>query len=427
MGIIIFFSLGIIEIVYAITCIIKKSSLIKERSLIRIASFLIFLFLVLLSVIKWGPSYYLLTFYLFISAIIGFLKILRGQLDNGNYSTKKLLFKTFALLILIFIVTVPAILFPQDKLEIETTGRYKILSNTYTYIDEKRDESYSDDGENRKLNIQFWYPDNQNDIYPLIVFSHGSLGVKSSNESLYGELASHGYVVCSIDHTYQCFYTIDDKGSITFIDLGYMQELSNEDSLADPKNSYELYQRWMGIRMGDINFVIDKIKEKAEVNEGDMVYSIIDTKRIGVMGHSLGGSAALGIGRVRDDISAVIALEAPFMYDIEGVEEGLFVFNDDIYPLPLLNIYSDSSRGILDKRPQYATNYKMLSDFNEESYNILLSGTGHMGLTDFAITSPILTNFLDRGKSSPDNTVNILKRINKECLEFFDNYLKSDL
>lgn len=424
MGIIIFLCLAIIEITFATFCIITKSKHTKERSIIRIASFIVFIVILLFSVIEWSPLYYLLMTYLSIFAIIGISKIIRGDLDNSNYSTTKLVFKTLGFLILIFIVAIPVILFPQYKIEIETTGNYSVLTKNYTYIDENRIESYVDDGENRKLNIQLWYPDNKYDTYPLIVFSHGSLGVKSSNESLYRELASHGYVVCSIDHTYQCFFTIDNRGSITFIDLGYIQELSNEDSQADPQNSYELYMKWMGIRMGDIDFIIDNIKKKAEENDGDKVYSLVDTKRIGVMGHSLGGSAALGMGRVRDDISAVIALEAPFMYDIEGVEEGLFVFNDDIYPLPLLNIYSESSQDVLVKRPQYAANYKILSDYNEESYNIFLSGTGHLGLTDFALTSPILTNFIDRGKSSPDNAVSILKIINKECLEFFNKYLK---
>jgi hypothetical protein len=107
------------------------------------------------------------------------------------------------------------------------------------------------------------------------------------------------------------------------------------------------------------------------------------------------------------------------MYDIEGVRNGQFVFNDEKYPIPVLNIYSDSSWDILRIRPQYAANYEMISD------SIHISGVGHLGLTDFALTSPILTNFLDRGKSSSENTISILERINMECLEFFNSYLKS--
>ena len=178
--------------------------------------------------------------------------------------------------------------------------------------------------------------------YPLIVFSHGGISTKSSNESLYHELASNGYVVCSIDHTYHCLFTTDKEGHTTFIDKGYMQELFSEDAKSDRQQSYEYYQKWMKIRIGDINFVIDVILSEAEGHEADTVYQLVDTAKIGVMGHSAGGSAALGIGRMRDDVGAVVALESPFMCDIEGVENGEFVFVDEVYPVPVLNVYSDS-------------------------------------------------------------------------------------
>jgi predicted dienelactone hydrolase len=108
---------------------------------------------------------------------------------------------------------------------VATTGEYQVLTQTYTYTDKNRVESYTDTGKNRKLNVQLWYPDNLDETVPLIVFSHGGLGVKSSNESLYNELASHGYIVCSIDHTYQSFYSTDEDGDTTWIDLGYMQDV----------------------------------------------------------------------------------------------------------------------------------------------------------------------------------------------------------
>jgi len=36
------------------------------------------------------------------------------------------------------------------------------------------------------------------------------------------------------------------------------------------------------------------------------------------------------------------------MCDIIGVEDGEFVWNEDTYPIPVLNIYSDSSWSHLD-------------------------------------------------------------------------------
>ncbi len=137
------------------------------------------------------------------------------------------------------------------------------------------------------------------------------------------------------------------------------------------------------------------------------------------------GSAALGIGRIRDDVNAVIALESPFMYDIEGTKDGRFVFTDKIYPVPVLNVYSDSSWSILAERPQYAANYSMLSDTDATTFNVYISGVGHLSLTDFALTSPFLTRILD-GQKSTTETIYCLKTINKISLEFFDAYLKGE-
>ncbi len=47
--------------------------------------------------------------------------------------------------------------------------------------------------------------------------------------------------------------------------------------------------------------VLDTFSQEC-VQEGNSFYSYVDAKSIGVAGHSLGGSAALGVARQRDDI-----------------------------------------------------------------------------------------------------------------------------
>lgn len=59
----------------------------------------------------------------------------------------------------------------------------------------------------------------------------------------------------------------------------------------------------MNILTGDIDFVLDTVIEKvSKENSEQAVYGLIHIFRMCVMGHSLGGSAALGIGRQRDEI-----------------------------------------------------------------------------------------------------------------------------
>jgi dienelactone hydrolase len=422
MGIFIFLIGIIFEIPFAVFCIKTKSNQKKVSSIIRIIAFIVFVVLTLLSVIHWGLRYYALAAVLLLQTLISMVGLIRKRPEKREYKLSRVLWKTIGMTAIIFVATLPAIIFPDYK-PLETTGQYTVATVTYTYTDTKRIETFTNTDESRKLNVQLWYPKNAEGKYPLVIFSHGGISNKSSNESLYNELASHGYVVCSIDHTYHSLSTTDDEGKKISIDSGYMKELNTEDAKSDPQQSYKYYQKWMKIRTDDINFVIDYIIAEAKDNDMDLVYKLVDTGKIGVMGHSLGGSAALGIGRLRKDINAVIALESPFMYDIEGVEDGKFVFKDEVYPTPVLNVYSDSSWNHLDEWPQYAANYALLSDKKATAFNVYISGVGHFTLTDLALSSPILTRIFNGQKSTAD-TEYCLKIINKISLEFFDCYLK---
>ena len=422
MGIVIFIAAVVAEIIFSVICIVKKSNQHYIRSIIRVAAFAGFVLFAVFQVIDWSLRYYPLAALMLLLAVMGALNLIRKKEEKRAYKAKRVILKAIGMTMLIFTLTLPAIIFPQYK-ALDTTGKYRVETVMYTYTDTNRVETYTDTGEKRKLNVELWYPKNAHGTYPLIVFSHGSFGIRSSNESLYNELASHGYVVCSIDHTYHCFYTTDEDRNTTFINMGYMLEVEAEDAKSDKQKSYEYYQKWMGIRLNDINFVIDYILQETENNNADIVYSLVDTAKIGIMGHSLGGSAALGAGRVRDDVSAVIALESPFLYDIVGVKDGEFIFTDKNYPVPVLNIYSDSSWSFLAEWPQYAKNQALLSETNETAFNVYISGARHLSLTDLSLTSPFLTRILNGQKSTVD-AKDCLKTINKVCLDFFDSYLK---
>lgn len=131
----------------------------------------------------------------------------------------------------------------------------------------------------------------------------------------------------------------------------------------------------------------------------------------------------MGIGRTRHDVGAVIALESPFLCDIVGVNNGEFVWNEETYPTPVLNIYSDSSWSHLDEWPQYAINSRLLVDTEPTAYSVHVQGTGHLTLTDLALTSPFLTRILNGHRAGMDARY-CLTTIDQLALEFFDCYLK---
>lgn len=321
----------------------------------------------------------------------------------------------------IVFITCAVVLFPNLN-SIKTTGEYSYTSSVLELTDTSRIENYKSDGSPRKLSLLVYYPDVnkiENNSCPLIVFSHGGISTKTSNLSLYKELASHGYVVASIEHTYHALST-EIEGKKIYIDSGFMKELNTEDSHSDTENSYECFQKWMKLRTDDINFVIDTFIEKA-ANENNSLYSLIDANSIGVAGHSLGGSAALGVARQRDDIKAVIALESPYMCDITGVEGSEFTWNTNPYPCAVMNVYSDSGYPLIESDNKYVQNKGYLyNNGNVEYYYI--EGSNHYTLTDLVRTSPILCALLGGGyeKSGYDT----LEFINQKSLVFFDKYLK---
>lgn len=316
------------------------------------------------------------------------------------------------------------LLFPPYE-PLAPTGPYRIAIERHTFTDTQRSETLSNREENRQINVTCWYPENAGvgETFPLVVFSHGGLGTENSNASLYLELVSHGYVVCAIGHPYHALWTTSETRRVTFVSLEYFGELQRENAHTDKPQSYRYYQKWLAIRTADIHFVLDTILANAAVGAGG-VYARVDGAHIGVIGHSLGGSAALAIPRQRDDVDAVIALESPFLYDIVGVENDAFLWRDAAYPVPVLNIYSDSSWSHLAEWPQYARNAALLTDASETTVSLYLPGAGHFSLTDLALASPLLTSLLEGGKSTR-NSVEYLRAINQACLAFLERYLNN--
>lgn len=130
------------------------------------------------------------------------------------------------------------LLFPK-VMPVEATGEYQIKREDCFYTDTLRLETYADDGSYRELPASFWYPAEcrETQSCPLVVFSHGSFGMKESNETLYRELASHGYVVCAIDHTYHCFSTKLSNGKTIRVSGEFMKEIASDNPQDKPDQS----------------------------------------------------------------------------------------------------------------------------------------------------------------------------------------------
>ncbi|WP_052648515.1 alpha/beta hydrolase family protein [Paenibacillus sp. E194] len=330
------------EVAFAVFRICTKSYQKKIKAIIRIGAFAAFLIFTLASVIEWSFRWMGLGLLLFVWALLGVWTLIRSKEEHKEYKSSRVIRNAIAMLMLVVIAIIPALVFPQYHL-LPVTGKYQVATATYTYVDKNRIEQFTDTGENRHVNVEFWYPEQADGTYPLLVFSPGAFGSKESNYSAYMELASHGYVVCSIDHPYHSFYTESEDGNRAFIDQGYMQEVfgANKGTYT-VEQTYGLNQKWMKLRTDDMNFVIDTILGKTKTSS-DKAYQLVNTHKIGLFGHSMGGAASTMLGRERDDVGAVVNIDAPMIGElVYNKETDDFAASNQTYTTPLLNIYSDA-------------------------------------------------------------------------------------
>ncbi|MCL1895408.1 MAG: hypothetical protein FWG03_02540 [Clostridiales bacterium] len=430
-GIILWAALCLAQIVYTVVCFHRKEKQPKVKHIIRFAAFGLLCILLALPVCEWGFRWAPLFFTLLLLAAISLVQIFaknRGKAAKAGKAAKP--FRRVGAVLagiggvaLITTAALPAIIFPQYTLP-AATGPYTVLTAGYTYVDEGRAETYADTGGSREVSAAFWYPD-AGGSFPLIVFDHGFCGVENSNASMFMELASHGYVVCSVGHPYQSFYTRGSDGNVAIVDMGYMQEYMSLDESGSEEaleHNLALFRKWMDVRTHDINFVIDTI-----LGGDGGVYGLVDHSKIGLVGHSLGGASVIGIPRGRDGIGAVVNLDAPMMSEITGVAGGAYTVNPEPYPAPLLNVYSQYlyDNGILVGDEAYFEN-RIVSATAPASFEVVFMGAQHMSLTDLSLVSPPLAYMLDGGRKADIDKHYCLETLNRIVLEFFDSYLKGE-
>src|SRR6202034_490908 len=115
--------------------------------------------------------------------------------------------------------------------------------------------------------------------HPLVVLSPGFTSSRSTLTALAEDLASHGYVVAGIDHTYESFATAFPDGRVTTC-------LARE---ARRRGSGSQEEVAAG-RAADVSFVLGELTGAHPAWPGA---GLIDPSRIAMAGHSAGGAAAI--------------------------------------------------------------------------------------------------------------------------------------
>lgn len=102
------------------------------------------------------------------------------------------------------------------------------------------------------------------------------------------------------------------------------------------------------------------------------------------MGHSLGRATVVSLGRIREDIDAVVDLDGTMLGEIFYVENGVDVVNIEPYTVPLFSIdnmeHHDERIAIKDNGGVYTNN--VVYENAEVSYNTYIRNSGYMNFTN---------------------------------------------
>jgi dienelactone hydrolase len=410
-----------VEVGFVVYCIITKSNQKKMKSMIICGAFTLMLGLMLTGIMDWGFRWFMLSLILFVKTILAVLYLLRrNPRKEKTYKVKYVILSGVGSCFLLGFAIIPAIVFPQFK-PIEVTGTYPVETVSYTLTDPNRVETYSENATNRNVTIQFWYPQTENETFPLVIFSHGSFGFRGSNASNFEDLASNGYVVCSIDHTYHAFFTKQTDGEMVIADMDFINAavaVTNEEY--DGQKIFDLTQEWLGLRLQDMNFVLEEILNLVAQEDTDEVYQLIDADRIGLFGHSLGGATAAELGRERSDIDAVIVVDGTMLGEEIAFEDGKTILDETSYPVPILNFYNqDHYNDAKQLGLEYANT--LASANAVDAREVVIAESGHLNFTDLPLFSPTLAGML--GTGAVDSRY-CIETMNQVILKYFNHYLK---
>jgi dienelactone hydrolase len=265
------------------------------------------------------------------------------------------------------------------------TGTYAVGRIDETFVDRSRPTKAVRDFEgapDRTLHTTIYYPARGRpaeevaaDVtplrnrgpYPLILYSHGNDSTGTEYERLLSQWASAGYVVAAPD------YPLSNENAPGGGDISDLAE-----------------------QPADARFVIDRVLALSGRRSGPLS-RLIDAKRIGASGHSLGAMTTYQLVYRTCCADKRVKAAAP----MSGVAGGPPEFFDNIRT-PLL-----AEHGNADGTLPYRAGADAFGNANPPKFFLTLVGGGH--------TPPY------RGGAEPD-----AKAVAQVTLDFFDRYLKDD-
>ncbi|MFY9241817.1 MAG: hypothetical protein WAO74_02185 [Polaribacter sp.] len=291
--------------------------------------------------------------------------------------------------------------------------KYGLPKRTFTYLNHVETNTYVK-------------PEVANEKFPILIFSHGSYSKASGYYSIIEEIVSHGYIVLNINHTYESTGTLFPDGTLKLYNQEYDQKFISNQQTAELawkmqqdyvnatteqerfKASYSalknyipgvISKRWSK----DISTIIDELENW---NKNSFLANHLDVSKIGVFGHSQGGTSVaqsiLNDSRVNAGVN------------LDGVQWGNII--DTLVTKPFLFISSDWK----EPHPNY-NKYAYRNGGSDIFYEAKIKNSGHATFMDI----PLMINIPKLNEAGTINPKEGYKTINETIISFFDNELKN--
>lgn len=263
-----------------------------------------------------------------------------------------------------------------------------------------------------------------NETFPVLIFSHGYNSKANGYYALLSELTSHGYVVFSINHTYESTGSTFPDGTIKYFDYQYADQIQSDTwKIMEPvveafERDLTFEERHPIVKKGLKTYFVRDMVERWALDIMDVVNKLndwnqegpfkgkLDISRVGAFGHSRGGGPAGEALLIDDRIKAAA--------NIDGVQWGQIV--DTAFKKPFLFLSADWPVDNEDLN-QHAYVNKSTSVF----YEGMILQSAHSNFMDIPYMIP-LKSLSQAGDIDPYLAGEITENL---LISFFDKHLKN--
>lgn len=258
---------------------------------------------------------------------------------------------------------------------------------------------------------------------PVLIFSPGAGMARELYAAQLEDLASHGYVVAAISHTYDAFAVLFPDGT----DIVY----SNKRWPAQPSFEGKANLNQLEWHADDIRFVLDQINRSNESVAPSLPFAgHLDLGRVGAFGHSFGGVAVACACQGDQRIKACLNQDGengmtPFYLDARGrgIDQPFMFIERSPRTTPAteeelaeMKVTRSQGNEIFARLKAYRNRVLKSTGM---TYHVILqsSTTTHMDFSDL----PILSASTDE---EADTHLRIMALVRDYTRAFFDKYLK---